>query len=76
MIWHRWIPLVAVLVLGLSADAWAGPPTEQLRTYTDQVLKILKDPTMALACSGCADSIFGHRFSRAEQNLLGRALSE
>ena len=42
------IPLLAALVLGLAPDAWAGAPTDQLRTYTDQVLKILKNPTMTL----------------------------
>ena len=48
MSWHRLIPLVAVLVLGPGPHAWAGPPTEQLRTYTDQVLKILQNPSMTL----------------------------
>ncbi len=48
MIWHRSIPLIAALVLGLGSDACAGQPTEQLRTYTDQVLKILKNPAMTL----------------------------
>ena len=45
---HRLIPLIAVLVLGLGSDAWAGQPTEQLRTYTDQVLKVLQNPAMSL----------------------------
>jgi len=48
MIGHRFIPLVAALVLGLASDAWAGPPTEQLRTYTDQVLKVLQNPALSL----------------------------
>jgi phospholipid transport system substrate-binding protein len=42
------IPLVAVLVLGLASVAWAGQPTEQLRGYTDQVLKILENPALSL----------------------------
>jgi phospholipid transport system substrate-binding protein len=46
--WHRLIPLIVVLVLGSGPEAWAGPPTEQLRTYTDQVLKILQNPSMTL----------------------------
>ncbi len=45
---HRLIPLIAVLVLGLASDAWAGQPTDQLRAYTDQVLKVLKDPGLSL----------------------------
>ena len=48
MIWRRLIPLIAVLVLVPGPDAWAGPPTDQLRTYTDQVLKILQNPSMTL----------------------------
>ena len=48
MTWHRLIPLAAVLVLGLSANAWAGQPTDQLRTYTDQILKILQNPALTL----------------------------
>ena len=45
---HRLIPLIAVLVLGLVSEAWAGQPTDQLRAYTDQVLKVLKDPGLSL----------------------------
>ena len=48
MIRHRFIPLTAVLVLGLASDAWAGPPTDQLRTYTDEVLKVLENPALSL----------------------------
>ena len=48
MIRHRLILLVTVLVLGLASDAWAGPPTDQLRTYTDQVLKVLQNPALSL----------------------------
>jgi len=44
----RLIPLIAVLALGLASDAWAGQPTDQLRTYTDQVLKVLQSPNMTL----------------------------
>ena len=49
MSWRRVIPLIAVLVLAPGPEAWAGAPTEQLRTYTDQVLKILQNPSMTLA---------------------------
>lgn len=48
MIRHRLIPLIAVLLLGLESAAWAGQPTEQLRAYTDQVLKILQSPALTL----------------------------
>src|SRR6266446_6312616 len=48
MSWRRVIPLIAVLVLALGPEAWAGAPTEQLRTYTDQVVKILQNPSMTL----------------------------
>ena len=48
MIRRRLIPLIVALVLGLASTAWAGPPTEQLRTYTDQVVKILQNPSMTL----------------------------
>jgi phospholipid transport system substrate-binding protein len=48
MIPRRWIPLVVLLGLGLASTASAGQPTEQLRTYTDQVLKILQNPAMTL----------------------------
>jgi phospholipid transport system substrate-binding protein len=48
MIRYRLIPLIVALVLGLASAAWAGPPTEQLRTYTDQVVKILQNPSMTL----------------------------
>ncbi|MDO8478155.1 MAG: ABC transporter substrate-binding protein [Candidatus Rokubacteria bacterium] len=45
---HRLIPLLAVFVLGLASDAWAGQPTDQLRAYTDQVLKVLQNPALSL----------------------------
>jgi phospholipid transport system substrate-binding protein len=48
MMTHRLISLTAVLVLGLASDAWAGPPTDQLRTYTDEVLKVLQNPALSL----------------------------
>jgi phospholipid transport system substrate-binding protein len=48
MIWRRLIPLIVVLVLAPGPDAWAGAPTDQLRTYTDQVVKILQNPSMTL----------------------------
>jgi phospholipid transport system substrate-binding protein len=42
--------LVAVLLTGFmlaaSGPAWAGPPTEQLRTQMDRVIKVLEDPEL------------------------------
>lgn len=38
--------LTLALVLGLGGQAWAGSPTEQLRFYTDQVMKVLESRTM------------------------------
>ena len=40
--------IVAALVVTLVAerDAWAGAPTEQLRTQIDRVIKVLEDPEM------------------------------
>ena len=39
------LAVVAALTL-LAGPAWAGP-TEQLREYTDQVIKVLDDPALA-----------------------------
>lgn len=33
-------------VLAVVGPAWAGPPTDQVRQYTDQVQKILEDPVL------------------------------
>ncbi len=49
MSWIRLIPLLVVLVVVPGPPAWAGPATDQLRMYTDQVLKILQNPSMTLA---------------------------
>ena len=38
--------IAGALVLLASSPAWAGP-TDQLREYTDQVVKVLDDPSMA-----------------------------
>ena len=42
---------LAVIVAGLAvlaaaAPGWAGPPTDQLQRYTDQVVKVLEDPAL------------------------------
>lgn len=40
--------LAVALVLGLGTNSWAGAPTDQLRTYTDQILKVLESPGLSL----------------------------
>ncbi len=42
------IPMTLALVLGAAASSWGGPPTDQLRAYTDQVLKVLDNPALTL----------------------------
>ena len=42
----RLLTLTAGIVLGLGGHAGAGPPTEQLRVYTDHVIKILDEPSL------------------------------
>src|SRR5437762_5732328 len=42
----RWGGLVVLVVLVGVMPAAAGPPTEHLRQYTDQVLKLLEDPNL------------------------------
>jgi phospholipid transport system substrate-binding protein len=48
MSWIRLISLLVVLVVAPGPPACAGPATDQLRAYTDQVLKILQNPSMTL----------------------------
>ncbi|HEV8583772.1 MAG TPA: ABC transporter substrate-binding protein [Methylomirabilota bacterium] len=40
------LAVALTLALGAGRDAWAGAPTEQLRTQIDRVLKILDNPEM------------------------------
>jgi phospholipid transport system substrate-binding protein len=42
---RRVFTAVALLIV-LAPPAFAGPPTDQLRSYTEQVMKILEDPAM------------------------------
>jgi phospholipid transport system substrate-binding protein len=42
------ISLVVALHLSLAGVCWAGAPTDQLRGYTDQVLKVLENPALTL----------------------------
>jgi phospholipid transport system substrate-binding protein len=44
---HGLVAIVSgILGLGLAVEAGAGPPTDQLRRYTDQVVKVLEDPAL------------------------------
>ena len=75
MIGQRVIPLVAALVLGLGSAAWAGQPTEQLRTYTDEVLKVLQNPALTLperreAVKHLAEGVF--EVSETAKRALGQ----
>jgi phospholipid transport system substrate-binding protein len=36
--------LIGGTILGLTAAAWAGPPTEAVRKTVDEVIRILEDP--------------------------------
>ncbi len=42
------ILMPVVMVLSAPAYSWAGPPTDQLRAYTDHVLKVLENPALTL----------------------------
>jgi phospholipid transport system substrate-binding protein len=41
--------LIVALALSGPTDSWAGPPTDQMRAYTDQVLKVLQGPGLTLS---------------------------
>jgi len=38
------VPLALAVSLVLARDAWAGPPTDQLRAQIDRVVKTVEDP--------------------------------
>ena len=40
------VGLLTITMLGASAPAWAGPPSEQLRAQMDRVIKVLEDPEL------------------------------
>jgi len=42
----RRLVLTMVITLSFGTYAWASSPTEQLRAYTDQVIKTLENPTL------------------------------
>lgn len=75
--------VLGVLVLGLVLDAtgraWAGAPTEQLRSHVDRVLKTLEDPDLRQEARArdrraqirkIAEGIFD--FSETAKRSLGR----
>lgn len=41
--------LIVALALSAPTYSWAGPPTEQVRAYTDGVLKVLQGPGLSLS---------------------------
>ena len=66
--------LTVALVLGLGAQAWAGPATDQLRAYTDRVMAVLESRTMTApqrleAVRGVASEAFD--VSETAQRALG-----
>src|SRR3990170_113140 len=75
MIRHRLIASIAVVLLGLGSAAWAGPPTDQLRAYTNQVLKVLQNPRLSLperreAVKHLAEGVF--EVSETAKRALGQ----
>lgn len=59
----RRLILTVAVVLGLGGPAWAGSPTEQLRTYTEQVMKVLENraltaPERLTAVRAVANEVF------------------
>jgi phospholipid transport system substrate-binding protein len=71
--------LMLLSALVTAPDAWAGPPTEQLRVGVDRVLKILGDPELSgeaqthrrrIAIGKVADEIFD--FGDMARRSLGR----
>lgn len=70
----RLIPLIVVMVLSGAAYSWAGPPTDQMRAYTDQVLKVLENLALTLperrtAIRQIASEVFA--VSETAQRALG-----
>jgi phospholipid transport system substrate-binding protein len=41
------ITVMLVGAMGAGREAWAGPPTEQLRTQIERAIKVLEDPELA-----------------------------
>ena len=63
----RQLALTVVITLSLGGYAWAGSPTEQLRGYTDQVMKALENPTLtASARLDAVRTVAGQAFDVTE----------
>jgi len=67
--------LATTLGLCLAAQVWAGGPTDQARQYTDQVLKVLRDPALneaerRIAVRKVAEEVFD--LSETAKRALGR----
>lgn len=67
--------LATTLGLCLAAQVWAGSPTDQARQYTDQVLKVLRDPALneaerRTAVRKVAEEVFD--LSETAKRALGR----
>lgn len=71
--------LACVLVVAVGPSAWAGPPTDQIRTRVDRIVKVLEDPELRKearsterrsAIRRVADEIFD--FREISQRSLGR----
>ncbi|OGL03205.1 MAG: hypothetical protein A3I03_06520 [Candidatus Rokubacteria bacterium RIFCSPLOWO2_02_FULL_68_19] len=67
--------LATTFGLCLAAQAWAGGPTDQARQYTDQVLKVLRDPALneaerRTAVRKVAEEVFD--LSETAKRALGR----
>ena len=70
----RHLALTVVITLSLEGYAWASSPTEQLRAYTDQVMKALESPTLtASARLEAVRTIAGEAFdvTEAAKRALG-----
>jgi phospholipid transport system substrate-binding protein len=67
--------LATTFGLCLAAQVWAGAPTDQARQYTDQVLKVLRDPALneaerRTAVRKVAEEVFD--LSETAKRALGR----
>jgi phospholipid transport system substrate-binding protein len=76
----RAVAVLLPLLLGLVAPAaWAGPPTDHLRTHLDAAIRILEDPDLRAdertaerraAIRGIAEQLFD--FAETTKRALGR----
>ncbi len=69
------LTIVALAACWLAPPAWAGAPTEQMRRYTDEVVRILKEPGMKpdarrLAVKKVAEQVFD--LNETARRSLGR----